>query len=63
MIGHQHEWVMTDRHENENRIRDRWSCACGAVRYGCFAKRLLDGVEAWGPIQQWTYVVRLEASQ
>ena len=63
--GHEHAWSEDQRHENEDRIRTRDVCACGAVRYGCFAKRLADepdqegNREAWGPVDgEWHYSIK-----
>lgn len=54
-----HDWVETDRHENEDRTRTRDRCqSCGAERHGCFAKRTgAGGQQWWGPVGVWTYSV------
>ena len=53
-MSHEHQWTETDRHENDDRIRTRDDCPCGAQRYGCYAKRLdTDGEESWGPVGRW----------
>ncbi len=40
---HRHAWAEVRRHENENRVRTREACPCGAVRYGLLAKRTGTG--------------------
>jgi hypothetical protein len=53
---HKHSFTEDRRDENDDRTRTHESCVCGAVRYGCLAKRLdSDGYAAWGPVGEWRH--------
>lgn len=56
---HKHCWLMVRMHENDDRVRTVEACECGAVRYGCRAKRLgPEGEEDWGPVGQQFYRIK-----
>jgi len=42
-----HYWEEDWRHENDNRIRTKEVCVCGAWRYTCLALAD-DGYQSWG---------------
>lgn len=64
MAEHRHDWdrflVWPRRiHDNANRTRTRDLCQCGAIRYGCKAKRLDDdGEPSWGLVGVQYYRVK-----
>jgi hypothetical protein len=58
MTEHEHQWLITEKVENDNRIRTLDFCECGARRSGCYAKRLdNNGEAAWGPVGEWWYTI------
>lgn len=62
-MTHEHVWSRMHTDENDDRVRTRDTCDCGAVRYGCKAKRLASAPdqngsrEAWGPVGVQCYEI------
>lgn len=56
---HEHVFVESWRHQNDDRVRTRENCAvegCSTYRFSCEAKRLdADGLESWGPVGKKVY--------